>query len=83
MRGLCHGKKSEPESLADQPNMGEEIDHSIAASNSSKNQWQMPTPINLDSSGLHFSSRTDWQALPKLPMRQFGIIALHYWYYSH
>jgi hypothetical protein len=23
------------------------------------------------------------QALPKLPMRQFGISVLHYWYYSH
>jgi hypothetical protein len=35
----------------DQPSIDEEIDHSIAASNSSKNQWQMPTPINLDFSG--------------------------------
>ncbi len=26
---------------------------------------------------------SSWQALPKLPMQQFGIIALHYWYYSH
>jgi hypothetical protein len=26
---------------------------------------------------------SSWQALPKLPMRQFGIIALHYYrYYS-
>jgi hypothetical protein len=26
---------------------------------------------------------SSWQALPKLSMQQFGIIALHYWYYSH
>ncbi len=38
-RGLYHGKKSEPESLADQPSIAEEIDHSNAASNSSKSQW--------------------------------------------
>ncbi len=55
-RGLCHGKKSEPESLADQPSIDEEINHSIAATNSSKNQWQMPTPINFDSIGLHRST---------------------------
>jgi hypothetical protein len=56
-RGLCHGKKSEPESLADEPSIDEEIDHSIAATDSSKNQWQMPTPINFDSSsGLHQST---------------------------
>jgi hypothetical protein len=36
-RGLCHGKKSEPKSLADQPSIDEEIDHSIAASDISKN----------------------------------------------
>jgi hypothetical protein len=59
MRGLCHSKKSEQELLADQPNIDEEIDNSIAASDSSKNQWQMPTPINLDSSGLRCSSRTE------------------------
>jgi hypothetical protein len=57
-RGLCHGKKSEPKSLADQPSIDEEINHSIAASDSSKNQWQMPTPINLNSSGLCQSSKT-------------------------
>jgi hypothetical protein len=31
----------------------------------------------------HMELRSNWQALPKLPMQQFGIIALHYWYYSH
>jgi hypothetical protein len=51
-RGLCHDKKSELESFADQPGIDEEIDHPIAATDSSKNQWQMPTPIKLDSSGL-------------------------------
>jgi hypothetical protein len=54
--GLCHDNKSEPESLADQPSINEEIDHSIAATDSSKNQWQMPTPINFDSCGLHRST---------------------------
>jgi hypothetical protein len=53
-RGLCREKKSEPESLADQPGIDEEIDHPIAATNSSQ-----PTPINLDSSKLHQSSRTE------------------------
>jgi hypothetical protein len=41
LHGLCHSKKSEPESLADQPSIDGEMDHSIAASNNSKNQWQM------------------------------------------
>jgi hypothetical protein len=49
--GLCHNK-SEPESFADQLGINEEINHPITAINSSQNQWQMPTPINLDSSGL-------------------------------
>ncbi len=63
MRGLCHGKKAEPESLADQPTINEEIDHSIAASDSSKNQWQMPTPINLDFSRLsHATTMTNQEA---------------------
>ncbi len=41
------------ESLANQPGIDEEINYPIAASDSSQ-----PTPINLDSSGLHCSSRT-------------------------
>jgi hypothetical protein len=49
--GLCHDK-SEPESFVDKPGIDEEIDHSIVATNRSKNQWQMPIPINLNSSGL-------------------------------
>jgi hypothetical protein len=62
MCGLYHNKKSEPESLADQPNIDEEIDYSIAASDSSKKQWRMPTPINLNSSGLCQSSKTEVSA---------------------
>ncbi len=46
-------------SFADQPGIGNEINDPIAASNSSQNLWHMPTPINLDSSGLHCFSRTE------------------------
>jgi hypothetical protein len=59
--GLCHNK-SELESFADQPGINEEINHPIAATNSSKNRWQMPTPINLNSSGLCQSSKTEASA---------------------
>jgi hypothetical protein len=59
--GLCHNK-SEPESFADQPGINEEINHPIAATNISQHQWQMPTPINLDSSGLWQSSKTELSA---------------------
>jgi hypothetical protein len=45
---------NQQESLADQPSIDEEINYPIAASNSSQ-----PTPINLDSSGLRCSSRTE------------------------
>ncbi len=56
--GLCH-KKSEPESFADQPGIDEEINNPTAVSDSSQNLWHMPTPINLDSSGLRCYSRTE------------------------
>ncbi len=46
-------------SFADQPGIDEEINNPTAASDSSKNQWHMPTPINLESSGLRRSSRTE------------------------
>jgi hypothetical protein len=46
-------------SFADQPGIDEEINNPTAASDNSKNQWHMPTPINLDSSGLCCSSRTE------------------------
>jgi hypothetical protein len=63
MHGLCHSKKSEPESLVDQPSIDEVINCSIAASDSSKNQWQMPTPINLDFSRLsHATTMTNQEA---------------------
>jgi hypothetical protein len=57
--GLCHDKKSEPESLADQQGIDEEIDHPIAATNSSQNHLQIPTPIKLDSSELWQPSKTE------------------------
>jgi hypothetical protein len=46
----------------DQPCIDEEINHPIAATDSSPNQWQMPTPINLDFSGLCQSSKTESSA---------------------
>ena len=46
-------------SFADQPGIDEEINNPTPASDSSKNQWHMPTPINLESSGLRRSSRTE------------------------
>jgi hypothetical protein len=47
----------------DQPGIDDEIDHPIAATNSSKNQWQMPTTINLNSSGLsHATTMTNQNA---------------------
>jgi hypothetical protein len=45
---------NQQESLADQPGIDEEINYPIAASDSSQ-----PTPINLASSGLPCSSRTE------------------------
>ncbi len=45
---------SNQQELADQPGIDEEINYPIAASDSSQ-----PTPINLDSSRLRCSSRTE------------------------
>jgi hypothetical protein len=59
--GLCHNI-SELESFADLPGVNEEINHPIAATDSSQNQWQMPTPINLNSSGLWQPSKTEVSA---------------------
>jgi hypothetical protein len=59
--GLYHNK-SELESFADQPGIDEVIDNPIAATNSSQNQWQMPTPINPDSSGLWQPFQTEVSA---------------------
>jgi len=50
---------NQQESLVDQPCIDEEINKPTAASDSPKNQWHMPTPINLESSGLRGSSRTE------------------------
>jgi hypothetical protein len=59
--GLCHNK-SEPESFADQLGIDEEINYPIAVTDSSQNQLQMPTSINLNSSGLWPPSKTEVSA---------------------
>jgi hypothetical protein len=41
-----------PESLADKPGIEQEINHLIALANDYSQIWQIPTTINLDSSGL-------------------------------
>ncbi len=48
-----------PEFLTDQSSIDEEIDHLIAATNNTQNQWQMPTSINLKSYELRWSSKTE------------------------
>jgi hypothetical protein len=51
-------------SFADQPGIENEINNPIAAFNSTHNLWLMPPPINLDSSGLSCSSRTEVMKQP-------------------
>ncbi len=46
-------------SFADKPGIEQEINHPIATENDNSQIWQMPTPINLGSSGLHCLSRTE------------------------
>jgi hypothetical protein len=46
-------------SFADKPGIEQEINHPIATANDNSQIWQMPTPINLNSSGLRCSSRTE------------------------
>jgi hypothetical protein len=46
-------------SFADQLGIENEINNPIAASNSTHNLWHIPPPINLDSSGLCHSPRTE------------------------
>jgi len=46
-------------SFADQPGIDTEINNPTATSNSPNNQWHMPPPINLETSGLRRSSRTE------------------------
>jgi hypothetical protein len=63
MRGLCHNKKSELESFADKPGIEQEINHPIAPANDHSQIWQMPTTINLNSSGLsHATTMTNQNA---------------------
>jgi hypothetical protein len=46
-------------SFADKPGIEQEINHPIATANDNSQIWQMPSPINLDSSELCCSSRTE------------------------
>jgi hypothetical protein len=46
-------------SFADKPGIKQEINHPLATANDNSQIWQMPTPINLNSSGLGCSSRTE------------------------
>jgi hypothetical protein len=63
MHGLCHDKKSEQESFADKPGIEQQINHPIAPANDFSQIWQMPTTINLDSSGLsHATTMTNKNA---------------------
>jgi hypothetical protein len=63
MRGLCHNKKSEPESFVNMPGIGQEINHRIAPANDYSQVWQMPTTINPNSSGLsHATTMTNQNA---------------------
>jgi hypothetical protein len=63
MHGLCHDKKSEPESFADKPGIEQEINYPIAPANDNSQIWQMPTTINLDYSGLsHATTMTNQNA---------------------
>jgi hypothetical protein len=62
-RGLCHDKKSEPESFADKPGIEQEINHPITPANVYSQIWQMPTTINLDFSELsHATTMTNQNA---------------------
>jgi len=46
-------------SFADQPGIDTDINNPTATSDSPNNQWHMPSPINLETSGLRRSSRTE------------------------
>jgi len=52
-----HSKKRV--SFADEPGIDTEINNPTATSDSPNNQWHMPSPINLETSGLRRSSRTE------------------------
>jgi len=46
-------------SFVDQPSIDIEINNPTATSDSPNNQWHMPSPIHLETSGLHCLSRTE------------------------
>jgi hypothetical protein len=61
--GLCHDKESEPESFVDKPGIEQEINHPITPANEYSQIWQMPSTINLNSSGLsHATTMTNQNA---------------------
>jgi hypothetical protein len=45
--------------FVDKPGIEQEINHPIATGNDNSQIWQMPTPINLDSSGLRCLPKTE------------------------
>jgi hypothetical protein len=49
-------KKLDPESFVDKPGIEQEINHLTAPANYNTPNWQMPTTINLDSSGLSYAT---------------------------
>jgi hypothetical protein len=65
MGGLCHDKKSESDSFADKPGIEQEINHSITPANEYSQIWQMPTTINLNSSGLLLGKHTKFLICPR------------------
>jgi hypothetical protein len=74
-RGLCHDKKSEPESFVDKPGIKQEINYPIAPANDYSQIWQMPTTINLDSSGLsHATTMTNRNAHLRLASPRSSLI---------
>jgi hypothetical protein len=71
MHGLCHDKKSEPESFANKPGIEQEINHPIAPANDYSQIWQMPTTIYPDSNGLsHATTMTNQNAHLRLASTQ-------------
>jgi len=59
-RSAAQSNRSEKRvSFADQPSIDTEINNPTAISDSPDNQWHMPSPINLETSGLRRSSRTE------------------------
>jgi hypothetical protein len=70
-RGLCHNKKSEPESFMDKPGIEQEINHPIIPGNGYSQIRRMPTTFNLTSSGLsHATTMTNQNAHLRLASPQ-------------